>query len=272
MTNLHSVTDECITNLTTYANGGIEIIVIDNASDPPYKHEYATVIRNEQNIGFWPSMLQGIHKASNWRILCMHNDVFIWEQGYDTHILLAFQSDPLLAAVGLFGGRGLSIDGGRGLPESNMLGKKYGTHGNAHGNLLTGSHPAVIFDSLAIAIDYGMLMSIDVNLPPHHWTDRLLCLRLLAHGYHLQTLGLAFDHGGSFTAGNGSVHNFAEQWCAENNTPLHPDIGEGTNWDYTLYMYGKKLFEQEFAKFTASKQHKGAFSFWVDENHNLRFF
>lgn len=278
ITNLHEVTDECITNLRAHAVGKVEVIVVDNASTPPYTSttlytsEHAKIIRNEVNVGFWPSMLQGIKQASSQHVLCMHNDVFIWEHGYDQRILNAF-ADEKTAAVGLFGGRGLSIDGGRGLPESNMLGQKYGTHGSLHGNLLTNTHPAVIFDSLAIAVDSVKLNTIDCTLPPHHWTDRLLCLRLLRAEYHLQTVGVGFDHGGSFTSNTqGSLHTFAEEWCARNGIPLHPDIEQGTNWDYTLYMYGKRIFEDEFRAFTVENGYLYANSVWVSKDYTLSFY
>jgi len=237
--NVEDATDECIQHLTEYVSSDIEIIVVDNGSVTPYNHHNAITIRNEKNVGFWPAMVQGIERASSEYVLCMHNDVFVWEYGYNKRIIEAFQSDPLIGAVGFFGGRGVCTIGGRGYPESNMLGKKHGTAGRYHGYLLTGSHPAVVFDSLAIAIRKSHLEHVSrETLPPHHWTDRLLCLRLIKAGYRCLTLGIAFDHGGSFTAIE-SLNTFTEEWCKEKGLELDQ------NWDHTLYQYGLRMFQQE---------------------------
>lgn len=239
--NVEDATNECISNLVHYAKEPLDIIIIDNASVDPYSNPHVRVIRNEKNVGFWPSMLQGIAMAESNIILCMHNDVFIWEESYDTRIKAHFAQDLKLAVAGFFGGRGVGIDGGRGHPEGNMLGRKYGTPQNLHGSIQTDTHPAVVFDSLAMIFNRELLYSIDyIDIPPHHWTDRLITFRLVTAGYHALTIGIAFDHGGAFTSSKTTMNTFTEDWCAEKGLPLLE------NWDFTLYHYGLNKFQEEF--------------------------
>ena len=178
MSNMIELTDECIETLLDTASDEVEIIVIDNASEKEYTHPHATVLRNDKNIGFCPSMLEGIAFSSNNHVLCMHNDVFILEKGWNNRLLSHFSLDHKLAIAGLFGAAGVGIDGGRGNPMGNMVGKKYGMNIKDHGILLTDSHPSVVFDSLAMCYrkDYFYQLKPE-ELPMHHWCDRLITLQ-----------------------------------------------------------------------------------------------
>lgn len=237
----HEITDECIDLLVDTSSEFIDIVIVDNASETPYENDMCRVIRNDHNAGFWPSMLQGIDAAQNNIVVCMHNDVFMWDHGWNERVESEFALDSKLGMVGLFGGRGVSLDGGRGYPESNMVARKYGTHGNLHGALLTGKHPAVVFDSLMMTFRRDYLYTIDYEtIPIHHWTDRLVTLRMIKAGYHALTLGIAFDHGGGFTSTRKGMQNDSMQrWCEERNIPFE------TSWDLTVYHYGRMLFEKE---------------------------
>lgn len=248
---VEEATDNCISHIINGSSELPEIIVIDNGSEKPYKHNMARTIRNENNIGFWPSMLQGIQAATSEIVLCMHNDVFIYERGFDQRIIEEFNKDPLLGIAGFFGARGVAIDGGRLHPESQMLGLQYGTPWYANGALLTGSNPAVVFDSLAMIFRKPFLYNIDYNVPPHHWTDRLITLRMVLAGYHAITIGIQFDHGGSWTPPT-TLDSFAENYCKEHNIPF-----ANGSWNMSIYEYGKNLFAREFnrACFGATRLH-----------------
>lgn len=256
--NMDHITNRCLEQLINLASDELDIIIIDNASYIPYTHvhRYVTVIRNEYNVGFWPSMLQGIARAKNTIVMLMHNDVLVWEQYYDEVIQYYFSEDKQLALAGFFGGRGLGSNGGRGHPESNLTGKEWGQNWQQHSHHLDRTHPAVIFDSLCMIVDKEKLATIShEDIPPHHYTDRLLCVRMLAAHYHLLTIGIAFDHGGSFTAtGSNTMNMFTEDYCKSKGLELNQ------NWDYTLMLYGHEIFLKEFLELT---QGKG--QIWVNE-------
>ncbi len=259
VSNVEDATNTCIQHLTENEWGGLEIIIIDNASATPYFHDKAETIYNTKNKGFWPSMLQGIEAARNDIVMCMHNDVFLYDTAFDMRITSAFQADDKLATAGLFGARGVAVNGGRIHPEGNMLGRKYGTAQTLHGHIQTGMHPSVVFDSLCMIFDRTKLYSIEYkDIPPHHWTDLLVTLRLLKAGYRASTIGIAFDHGGGWTSSTKTMNTFIEDWCREKGLELNQ------NWDYTLYKYGEALFKQEFLEFT-----QGHNELHVDKDYNL---
>jgi glycosyltransferase involved in cell wall biosynthesis len=255
---IHNATKLCIDRLRVHAKGDLDIIIIDNASEIPAEDVFqdVTVFRNEINVGFWPSMLQGLKLAQSAYVLMMHNDVFIHEGNFDQRIIEEFMLDSQLGAVGLFGGRGVDSQGGRGHPEGNMLGKVYGTPQKDHGHLLTTEHPAVVFDSLAICINKNIIPLLNVeDIPPHHWTDRILCLRVIKADYHCLTVGIGFDHGGSFTSATASMSNFSETWCNSKGLELNE------TWENTLYNYGLNMFRTEFNEITGGKS-----QLWVDKD------
>lgn len=258
VSNVPEATDECIKNLVENAWSDIEIIVVDNASAIPYSSKYADTIYNSKNIGFWPSLLRGIAKARNNIVMCMHNDVFLYDAAFDQRIKAHFQQDDSLALAGIFGARGVAVNGGRIHPEGNMLGYKYGTPQSLHGHVLTGTHPSVVFDSLCMVFDKNKLYGIEYeDIPMHHWTDRLVSLRLLKAGYHALTIGIGFDHGGSWTSVK-SLNTVAEDFCKSRGLEMME------NWDMTLYRYGEKMFQEEFLEFT-----QGSNELFVDENFQL---
>ena len=258
VSNIPEATDECIKHLVDNAWGELDIIIIDNASFVPYENEHARTIYNTENKGFWPSMLEGIMAAQSNTVVCMHNDVFLFDVAWDVRIQSHFQADDKLAIAGLFGARGVAINGGRIHPEGNMLGRKYGTNQNLHGHVQTGNHPSVVFDSLFMAFDREKLYTIDYEtIPMFHWTDRVVTLRLLKAGFHALTIGIGFDHGGSWTSVK-SLNTLAEDWCKANNLPMEE------NWNMTVYKYGERMFREEFLEFT-----NGATELLVDEKFQL---
>jgi hypothetical protein len=261
--NAPEMTNECIDNLEQHATGDLDIIVVDNGSPQPFHRDKVRTIYNDRNVGFWPAMLQGIEIAHSDIIMCMHNDVLIWEYNYDGRILTHFSKDYLLGLAGLFGGRGVGVDGGRGHPESNMLGKKYGTHGSMHGHILTGSHPAVVFDSLCMIVRKRHLELLDYkNIPPYHWTDRILSLDMVTSGLHALTIGIGFDHGGGYTSSKiGPSNNFMKEWSESKGLPMLE------NWDMTVYDYGRRMFEQ---KFRVALQNPTVKTLWVNEAYQYK--
>lgn len=265
VTNLHEMTDDCISHLNDYAKDPVEVIVVDNGSTEPFQSTKPNVhvIRNEKNIGFWPAMVQGISYAHSPYVLCMHNDVFVWENGFDQRIVHAFERDVKIGAVGFFGGRGVCRIGGRGHPEGNMLGKEHGTPQAMHGYVLTEEHPAVVFDSLAIAVRTSALPSFAwKDLPPHHWTDRLLCLNLMYAGYRCLTVGIAFDHAGASTSRTSVMNTFTKDWCEERH--ILPVEG---NYETALYKYGEAQFQALFDQFVPSPFRQ----VWVTEDWKYHY-
>lgn len=221
-----------------------DLILVDNGSDTTFETLYPhTYIRNDKNVGVFGALQQGIKAATTDIVITMHSDVLLWENDWDLRIENEFANDPLLALVGLFGGRSVSYDGGRGHPESNMVGKEWGSSGGLHGHLLTDKHPAVVFDSLFLGFRKSIFNQLPLpNMPPHHWFDRIITLVTVLEGYHALTLGIPFDHyGGGTSVATPATPKFDKataEWVSNNNIPLN------INPDYTMYKYGEALFQK----------------------------
>lgn len=86
--------------------------VIDNGSKVPIKAG-VKVIRNEENLGMVGSLKQALEHSDADIICYMHSDMFIYEQGWDTQIIQAFEADPKLACLGVVGAVQADANGGR---------------------------------------------------------------------------------------------------------------------------------------------------------------
>lgn len=261
--NIPDATNECIDLLVKNSLGDIDIIIIDNGSDIPYTNNspFVRVIRNNKNIGFWPSMLQGMDVAHYNIVLAMHNDCFIYSPAFDQLILKEFEADPLLCTAGFFGGKGVGFDGSRGYPMGRMQGRKYGQSQDHHGYWIDTPTPAIVFDSLAMIFRRDLLQTLEpATIPPHHWSDRIVSLRTFFAGYHSLCIPVEFDHGGSFTAvGTNALNTFTEDWCRERGLELNQ------TWDNTLYQYGLQQFQREWISAITDKYDQ----IWLDKDYNV---
>lgn len=244
MHNQHEFTEKCVRNLYSLADSPkeLDVIVIDGNSDPPYiPTQQELVLQKPENTGVLDAYKFGMQYAVGDILVWIHNDVLLWENAWDTRVITAFQTDSKLGLAGLFGGRGVSLDGGRGHPESNMIGKEWGTHGGYHGQILTTQHPAVVFDSLCLMFRREALeqVGIDERIPVCHWYDRILTLDILIAGWHCATIGISFDHFGGGTSTRTYTSN-----------------------DLETYQAGEKLFQEKHGDILSVG------SLWVDAEYN----
>jgi glycosyltransferase involved in cell wall biosynthesis len=262
VTDKHELTRKAL-HAIEYKSEVMDVIIIDNGSVDPYKLVYdERIIRNDVNIGVFPAVLQGLSAAKNNIVLVMHNDVLIHETDFDARILNEFEKDPLLGIAGFFGGRGVAENGGRDHAESNMQGKEWGMSYHQHSQLLTGTHPAVVFDSLAMIynkdIFYKCFPQTELDkITPHHFFDRIVTLGIVTSGFHALTIGIAFDHrGGGTSVENTAFEEFEARYIKEKGLEL--DI----NPDHTIYKLGEKYFQERW---------KGLFPIRVDKQFNLTY-
>lgn len=249
-------TTDCVNSLYDTVNfyANIEVLVIDNNSPIPYKPiRHEAVYRYDENqfvLDGYKSGLTFIRSDTD-IVMFLHNDTLFWEVNWNTRIEDAFKADERLGMMGLFGGRGVSRDGGRGYPESNMQGRKIGTHGNQHGYTLTGMHPAVIFDSYCMIFRKKALeqVGIDQRIPPHFWYDRILPLDFIKAGWNCATIGIAHDHAGGTTSCAIPMDNWIEIYKKGEALFLekHGDIlNLFVNKEYRYICGDRILFEHEY--------------------------
>ncbi len=247
----HAITEAAIVSLLENAADpeNVEIIIYDNASKVPYvastycDNDWCNKIivrRNELNVAGYGALLDTMPQFTHDIILWMHNDVKVHEFGWDKRIIAEFDKDPLLGIAGFFGAYGVADNGGRIGSMGNMLGKEWGTPQHMHGQVMTETYPAVVFDALAMIINRTLFNALDKpdGIPVHHWNDRILPLLFVLQGYHALTIGIAFDHKGGVSSLGNSYRELAERWSNENNIPFQKD------WDFTFYNAGEQLFRR----------------------------
>lgn len=242
VSNHADITDRCLKALLEESKAS-RFLIIDNGSEVPYQ-TWLPTIRNEDNKGCLAGLRQGLEECSTEFLTFMHNDVLVHENAWDLVVAKAFDDHPNLGLLGFFGAPGVAPNGGRVGSKSRMLGTEWGTLWNLHGGLLERDElmPSSVLDSLCMIfrVDYLRQIGIPDDWPPHHWFDRLFCVKMIKAGYDVATIGIEFDHrGGSST---GQVYDdFVIKWGEDNN------IQEGENADIIMYNKGLQLFLNEYS-------------------------
>lgn len=180
-------------------------------------------------------------------ILVLHNDVLIYEAGYDVRLLRCFGADPNLGLVGFVASNEVDFAGGRGLGTvSNFQGKAPGTSAaEVHGARDAGFRAAAIVDGCAMAFRKEALAEIpeDSACPPHHFYDKKFSMEMLSRGWHVGYLGIEQDHLSGQTANVfEGYHQLAEAWCEEHGV-YRP---EAANWDHQIYLEAEHQFLVEW--------------------------
>jgi GT2 family glycosyltransferase len=207
----------------------------------------AVFLQNEENIGCLPMLRQALPYIEDDDIVVfMHNDVLIWDKDWDEFVRDAFEQIGSLGLAGLFGAPGMALDGGRMFARSQMAGKEWGTEGHLHGAIM-GYHeisPAVVLDSLCMIFRGNALREVGIpdEWPPHHWFDRMFCLRFIDAGWSVAVLGIPFDHYGGGSGGP-TMDNFAKKWVKENMGIETDDVEKANN---KLYIQGLSQFHRDY--------------------------
>ena len=207
-----------------------QLVLVDNGSPKTYAVEEFTapfrirLIRNERNEGnFYPLKQAADLKTAHTVIGLAHNDILVYEQGWDERIDAAFKADPKLGMVGFAGGDRIGEDGRRVVTLSNLNGGRghISAEGEADwpGERIFDLRPAVALDALFIAFRRDVLKSLtlDDGLPPGHWYDLIWGAQASLAGWRLAVMGVDCDHVGWGTSAGQREELQPEwlRWCVE---------------------------------------------------------
>jgi GT2 family glycosyltransferase len=274
----HDLTHQTILHLneTVVDKNGFIALVVDNDSEVPYDlSEFSgtnlriEIIRNTENKGNFYPLLQAdmwvkTHFPSDRDHIVgvMHNDVFIYEKGWDLRVRDAFWKDEKLGALGFCGSNEVCERGGRGGGTMCYFDGRAGQSPNT-GRRIIGLHPALIFDALCMIFRSSVLpiLKIDDSITLMHFYDRIWPLRLVDAGYHVAVLGVQIDHVGGRTS---PKHNIdAAKWCKKYGIPYNEaDIGSA---GHAVYLEAERRMFEEFAP-------KGLIPSFIDANYNVTRF
>jgi len=265
--NRHEVTRECVENMakTVSDKENFLLLIIDNESTEPYtKEEFSDldirldVIRNDEAKSCYYSITQadayrrGLQESSDEDIVAfIHNDLLIYEQGWDIRIRKSFEADPLLKLIGFAGSNEVCSRGGRGLGTvTNFTSTPplfRGASWEHAGGLTTDLVPAVSLDSLAMIFRVTALplLDIDETISPCHFYDKIWTLKIVSKGHRAAILGIQVEHVGSQTSGEIVFAHQCQRWCKENGIEVDPN-NQASDGGGAVYRESEKRYFSEF--------------------------
>lgn len=252
----HSLTSECIRHLSQNSTipESVEVVVIDNGSKSAYLHDWTTqecywgvkitTIRNDYNRGYYWPLLQVVEGTTSADIVgVMHNDLFIYEKGWDRRLLDSFVHNPRLGMVGVCGSNQIDERGGRGGGTMCNFVGRVGQLQEHTGQRISDLKQALILDSMFMAMRSPVVTSlhIDDHIAPCHFYDKIWPLRAIEAGWTVGVLGLEVDHQGGLTTTGTRFENDCAMWCDKEGLPYQP--GQAA---HAVYLEAERRFLTEY--------------------------
>lgn len=252
--NQHELTKECLEYLekSIKLTSDFRIVVIDNGSQVPYTKKELQLstgialdlIRNEENVGFYYPLKQLHEKYPDAEIIgMMHNDLFLYEHGWDERMLNEFRKDSALGLVGLCGSDEVDSAGGRGGGTMCYFRGEKGQPQSA-GKQIYNLEPALVLDSLFMMFRTSSipLLLIDENIVPCHFYDKIWSMRIVENNQRVGVLGVECDHMGGMTAiADTQYQKDAAKWCDKMRIPY-----DKNDPGLTVYVEAEKRFLTEY--------------------------
>lgn len=224
-------TKYAMASLFKLAEGDFETVIINNTPDPQERAEIKMWIERflkpvnpqrfiyieQENPGLVMTMQKGYELATTDILAFFHNDVIVYEKGWDTKVRKAFEEDPTLGLAGWFGHEGVHHNGGRQGCWSAMLEAEY------HGNRLEGVDKRYItsVDGFSIICRKEMLDKkggFDTKTYKyHHLYDKDIGLESLSRGYRNIVMNIECHHISGVTANRTDWQNQANQLMGSNS-------------------------------------------------------
>jgi glycosyltransferase involved in cell wall biosynthesis len=257
------MTEEAIALVKENSVTDNEIIVIDNGSDNQFQFAGVKIVRNEINIGTYPIYKQGLDVSSGDVIAFLHNDLFVWEKGWDKRVLDLFESNPKVGLVGFVWSTSMDVDGGRGTGTAgNFQGRQWkewcGTLAELHGRRMSRNERAVVVDGLSMIFRKEALEAIGFveDMPPHHFYDKLMSCQTIEKGWEVWGIGIECDHISYQTSGTQDKYTMLiKEWakkyldidnCQEYCKREHIGSSPIDGWDFICYREAERRFLKEY--------------------------
>lgn len=257
----HELTKVAVDHLTKNAVlASTRIVIIDNGSEKPYtccktmNGKKIEVIRNANNIGFYRPLLQLYEEFEDEYIGIMHNDLMLYEPGWDRRMELAFKEDEKLGLIGLCGSKEVDERGGRGAyTVCNFMGREvqvgdqiWKGQDPSAGRRIEGIEPAIVLDSLFMLFRRDVIPHLEHSIDDWnditlaHFYDRIWPIRTIEAGFHVITMGSDNDHiGGLTTTGSERYRNDCIKWLEDRNIPYD-------NPETEMYLVAERRYLSEY--------------------------
>lgn len=233
--NQHEVTERYIESWFTLAKGCLNILFIDNGSDTPLvempfikrwqRTNNVSVLRNEENIGVYPTFQQGFDATDLTFIFYSHNDVEMLQYGWDIELNNLLQELSWKHKVGVCG-----MYGARRLGTPDIYRAPYHFTQLQRGDCVTVEHMhnterrleakserVAVLDGFSLIVNRDMVYKAmrgkfdHESFPPHHMYDIDICIESHYGGYSNFAIDIdCIHHGGKTSCG--------EKWAEKMGT------------------------------------------------------
>lgn len=234
----------------------LTVVIFDNASEVPYSGDFdftwpfrVVTVRSLSNRGYYQPITDLEKEATHADIvgLC-HNDLIFYEQGWDRRLRQCFVDDGRLGMVGFLGSNQVDERGGRGGGTmGNFKGEK-GASMEQTGTRMTDLAPALIYDSLFMAMRPSVVkcLKVDEHFQLCHFGDRVWPLRAIENEWRVGVLGIEIDHiGGQTAVGSERIEKDDRAWCEREGVKIPDGMIAGT----AQYLEAERRYLSEFRDF-----------------------
>ena len=228
--NQQQVSNDFLRTIKENQEGDVPMIFVDNGSEPPLRDwligltENDTVIRNEENVGVVKALNQIYRVAKNLGvdyIAYTHNDVMIYEKGWNTKIerILQEQEDkskalghlPKVGVATFYGAKGIGTDNiyRSEYAMQQMIRIENVSNCNRMDPAVHGFRPingdveeVAVADGFSLIVRVELLDKIggfDMAYSPHHMYDNDICLESLDKGFRNIVIPMDAQHLGGRT-------------------------------------------------------------------------
>ncbi|HDY90312.1 MAG TPA: glycosyltransferase family 2 protein [bacterium] len=218
--NQPEVTQKFLDTLRESETEKLPLYLVDNGSDPPLRNwlnglrKGDEVIRNGANVGVVKALNQiwRVAKATGFDyIFYTHNDVMIYEKGWDAKILRVLSEQSHVGVAGFYGAKGIGTN--------DIYKSPYVMQQMIRIENVSGCHrmdavihqfrpPRAEVEDVAVMDGFSLIVSVELlnklggfdrRYPLHHMYDNDICLESLDKGYRNIVISMDADHIGGQT-------------------------------------------------------------------------
>jgi len=257
-------TKGCWGTLLNTVTGPIDLMVIDNFPQGPQKEAEGVRLMDflkRSIIPFWPGKvevktmpdnigtvesMQFAYEHSDHDILAfLHNDLYVYDYGWDRLVLKLFEDHPKAGLGGFFGAEQVTPDGHRGYVWNNML------EAEIHGGRTREMCEVLVLDGMSLIASRKMLDAgggVDRSFDTHHFYDLDLSLESINRGFRNYCLPIFIHHQSGVTACGPDFQEWSKGYIEGGEPALyHKNRAHFTEkWkDYLPYRLGQPWGKKE---------------------------